>query len=253
MSTISIQHREQEHDRRTGIIVTVVFHAIAILLFLYLGLTQPNPLPEEHGIEIAFESAGGLTGGDPLPNPGAPQESAVPTPSTSTPEEVATEEESPVEVPKPVTPKPKPKPAPETPKPPKPNPNSLFTPSNNPNPSQDSNPGGSSTPGTQPGGGGSGSFKGAGFEGRLEGRGMMRGPSITDKPPVEVRTIVTITIIVDPTGKVRDAKPNLDKSTTTRTDLFNIAIRGAKGMSFTARPDVPNDQRGEVTFIFEPD
>jgi outer membrane biosynthesis protein TonB len=249
MSTISIQHREQEHDRRTGIIVTIVFHALVTLLFLYFGLTQPNPLPEEQGIEIAFESAGGLTGGDPLPNPGAPQESAVPTPSTSTPEEVATEEESPVEAPKPVTPKPKPKPAPETPKPPKPNPNSLFTPSNNPNPSPDSNPGGSGTPGAQPGGGGSGDFKGRGFEGRLEGRGLMRGPNITDKPNEGGK--VALNIWVDRDGKVTRVTQNLDKSTTTSTVLFNIAKKGAMQCTFSARADGPAEQMGLLVFIFE--
>lgn len=249
MSTIAVQHQEQERDRRTGIIATVVLHAIAVLLFLYFGLTQPNPLPEEERIELVFESAGGLTGGDPLPNPGAPQESAPPVPSTSSPEEVATEEDSPVETPKPIKPNPKPNPKPETPKPPKPNPNSLFTPSNNPSENTNQNPGGSNTPGSQPGGGGSGDFKGKGFEGKLEGRGFMRGPTITDKPDHGGK--VALNIWVDREGKVTRVTQNLDKSTTTSTVLFNIAKKGALQCLFSARADGPAEQMGLLVFIFE--
>ncbi|MFN3874574.1 MAG: hypothetical protein ACK4L7_01515 [Flavobacteriales bacterium] len=249
MSTIAIQQQEQERDRRMGIIGAIAFHALLALLFLFVGLQQPNPLPEEQGVEIAFESAGGLTGGDPLPNPGAPQETAVPTPSTSVPEEVATEEESPVEAPKPVTPKPRPKPAPETPKPPKPNPNALFTPSSNPNPSPDGSPGGSGNPGSQPGGGGSGDFRGKGFEGRLEGRGLMRGPSISDKPSEGGK--VALNIWVDREGKVTRVAQNLDKSTTTSQVLFNIARKGAMQCVFSPRADGPAEQMGLLIFIFE--
>jgi outer membrane biosynthesis protein TonB len=251
MSTIVIHHQEQERDRRTGIVTTIVFHLIAALLFLFFGLTQPNPLPKEEGIEIVFESAGGLTGGDPAPNPGAPQESAVPTPSTSTPEEVATEDDSPVETPKPIKPnlKPQPQPKPETPKPPKANPNSLFTPSTNPNPNNESNPGGSNTPGTQPGGGGSGDFKGKGFEGKLEGRGLMRGPNITDKPDHGGK--VALNIWVDRDGKVTRVSQNLDKSTTTSTVLFNIAKKGALQCTFSERADGPAEQMGLLVFLFE--
>ncbi len=249
MSTIAIQHDEQERDRRTGMIVTVVFHAIAILLFLFFGLTQPNPLPEEEMVELVFESAGGLSGGDPSPTPGAPQESAVPTPANSQPEEVATEDDSPVETPKPVKPNPKPKPAPETPKPPKPNPNSLFAPSNNPSDNSHTNPGGNNTPGDKPGGGGTGDFKGKGFEGRLEGRGFMRGPSITDKPNEGGK--VALNIWVDREGKVTRVTQNLDKSTTTSTVLFNIAKKGALQCVFSARADGPAEQMGLLVFIFE--
>jgi len=249
MSTIAMQHREQERDRRTGIIVTLVFHALVTLLFLFFGLTQPNPLPEEESVELVFESAGGLTGGDPMPNPGAPQESAVPTPATSTPEEVATEDESLVEAPKPVTPKPKPQPKPETPKPPKPNPNSLFTPSTNPADNSNTTPGGSNTPGSQPGGGGVGDFKGRGFEGRLEGRGLMRGPNISDKPDHGGK--VALNIWVDREGRVTRVTQNLDKSTTTSQVLFNIAKKGAMQCTFSARTDGPAEQMGLLVFIFE--
>ena len=240
---------QQEHDRRAGAIGTVAVHVLALLLFMWFGLRQPNPLPEEQGIELAFEDAGGLSGGAPEIEPGSPQQAAAPTSAPEAPDEVATEEDSPVEVPKPVKPKPvKPKP-PEAPKPPKPNPNALFTPGSSASQPASGNPGGSGSDSGKPGGGGSGDFKGRGFEGRLEGRGLMRGPNITDKPSESGR--VGLNIWVDREGKVTRVTQNLDKSTTTSQVLFNIAKRGALQCTFSARTDVPAEQMGLLVFIFE--
>jgi hypothetical protein len=251
MSTLVLEQRER--DRRNGIIGTIVFHVLLALLFLFIGLKQPNPLPEEQGIELAFEEMGGLSGGQVAPAQGSPQRSTSTPAAPVEPDEVATEDDNPVEIPKPVKPKPKPQPnpKPETPKPPQPDPRALFIPSTSPSPS--SNPGGTDTPGDRPGGGGSGEFKGKGFEGRLDGRGMGKGPTFTDRPPVDRRMVVTLFIFVDRNGNVTRTERNLDKSTTTRTDLFNIAAAGAKTMRFTARPDAPFEQRGEVSFVFEPE
>jgi hypothetical protein len=247
MSTIVIEQREK--DKRISAILTIVFHILLVLLFLYFGLHQPNPLPEEQGIELAFEDAGGLSGGDPDPNPGSPQESATPVTSPSQPEDVATDEASEVEMPKPVKPQPNP-PKPETPKPPKPNPNALFNPSTNPtmNPSTGP-PGGNNAPGTQPGGGGIGDFSGKGFNGRLEGRGLAGGPSFR-KDHTEACT-VAVNIIVDRNGKVIEAHSTLSKPTTTvSTGMHNLAERYAKEITFTAKPDAPARQQGQVVFTF---
>ena len=246
MSSIVIQ--QQGKDRRTGAIVSIVLHAIVIILFLLFGLSQPNPLPKDEGIEISFESAGGLTGGAPDPNPGSPQETAVPVTAPETPEEVATEEESPVEVPKPVKPKPKPKPQPAEPKPPKPNPNALFNPSSNPNTNPTSGPPGGGPPGDKPGDGGVGNFHGKGFEGKLAGRGLMRGPSISEKPNEGGK--VALDIFVDRTGKVTRVAFNLDRSTTTSQVLFNLARKAALQCTFSAKPDGPAEQKGEMAFVF---
>jgi len=61
MSSLTIQ--QEANDKRVGVIFTVVFHILLLVLFLYIGLQQPDPLPQEEGIELAFEDAGGLTGG----------------------------------------------------------------------------------------------------------------------------------------------------------------------------------------------
>jgi len=246
MSTIVIEQREK--DKRISAILTIVFHALLVILFLYFGLHQPNPLPEEQGIELAFEDAGGLSGGDPDPNPGSPQESATPVTSPSQPEDVATDDASEVEMPKPVKPQPKP-PKPETPKPPKPNPNALFNPSTNPTTTPTTGPpGGNKEPGTDPGGGGIGDFSGKGFNGRLSGRGFMKGPSITEKPNEGGK--VALDIFVDRNGKVTRVAFNLDRSTTTSQVLFNLAKKAALQCTFTAKPDGPAEQKGEMTFVF---
>jgi hypothetical protein len=246
MSTISIQ--QQQNDRRTGIISTVVLHVLLVLLFLFFGLSQPNPLPEEVGIELSFEDAGGLTGGAPDPSPGSPQETATPVTAPETPEEVATDENSEVEVTKPVKPTPKPTPKPAEPKPPKPNPNALFNPSTNPSTNPTTGPPGGGPPGEKPGEGGVGNFHGKGFEGKLAGRGLMRGPSISEKPTEGGK--VALDIFVDRTGKVTRVAFNLDRSTTTSQVLFNLAKKAALQCTFTAKPDGPAEQKGEMTFVF---
>jgi hypothetical protein len=246
MSTISIQ--QQQNDRRTGIISTVVLHVLLVMLFLFFGLSQPNPLPEEMGIELAFEDAGGLTGGSPEPTPGSPQETATPVTAPETPEEVATDENSEVEVTKPVKPTPKPTPKPAEPKPPKPNPNALFNPSTNPSTNPTTGPPGGGPPGEKPGEGGVGNFHGKGFEGKLAGRGLMRGPSISEKPTEGGK--VALDIFVDRTGKVTRVAFNLDRSTTTSQVLFNLAKKAALQCTFSAKPDGAAEQKGEMTFVF---
>lgn len=246
MSTISIQ--QQQNDRRTGIISTVVLHVLFVLLFLFFGLSQPNPLPEEMGIELAFEDAGGLTGGSPDPTPGSPQETATPVTAPETPEEVATDDNSEVEVTKPVKPTPKPTPKPAEPKPPKPNPNALFNPSTNPSTNPTTGPPGGGPPGEKPGEGGVGNFHGKGFEGKLAGRGLMRGPSISEKPTEGGK--VALDIFVDRTGKVTRVAFNLDRSTTTSQVLFNLAKKAALQCTFSAKPDGAAEQKGEMTFVF---
>lgn len=256
----SLSLKQQEHDRRTGAIATVVFHVLLLLLFLYVGLKQPNPLPKEQAVELVFEDMGGASGGGGTPTPevaaAPPVEAAEPEPA----EPVSTQEESPVSVPK--AEKPKPKPKPSAPKPvveqaPKPNPNALFTPSktgsNEPKPGSTFSPGGDGGPGSGGNsgggtGGGTGSFSGQGFQGRLAGRGLKRGPSISEKPSEGGR--VSLDIYVDRNGRVTHVAQNLDRSTTTSTLLFNLAKKAALQCTFSAKPDGPAEQKGEMTFVF---
>ncbi|MBP9081248.1 MAG: hypothetical protein KBF80_13460 [Flavobacteriales bacterium] len=255
MSSLSL--RQQANDRRTGMLSTLLFHALLLLLFLYVGLKQPNPLPKEQAIELVFEDLGGAGGGggEPTPATAAPatQEPVEPEPAYP----VNTQEDSEVALPKPEKPKPKPAP-PKTEQPPKPNPNALFTPSKpgsgTNKPGSTFSPGGSGGTGSGNGsgggsGGGTGLFQGQGFQGQLAGRGLKRGPSITEKPDEGGR--VALDIWVDRHGKVTHVAMNLDRSTTTSTQLFNLAKKAALQCTFSAKPDGPAEQKGEMTFIFE--
>jgi outer membrane biosynthesis protein TonB len=265
MSTLAVQ---QERDRRTGVIATILFHILLTILFLFFGLQQPDPLPREEGIEIAMADFGtSMTGSGNVetPTPGQRQASAAPVPETqSTPEEVATDELSEVVVvkpEKPVKPKPEttPKPKPEPEKPKEPTIDNRLAEALN-TWGQDGGGGGqgeTSTPGNEgiptgtPGGVMS-TMSGEGWSISLGGRGLVKGPNITDRPNIERRSIVVITIKVDRDGKVTDARDNLSKSNTTSQVLFNIAKKAARQASFTTKPDGPYEQQGEMTFIFDP-
>ena len=245
MSSLTL--KQETHDKRTGVIFTIVFHILLLVLFLYIGLQQPDPLPQEEGIELAFEDAGGLAGGGdasakPEDNPPPPVEASVP----EAPEPVATQEESDVAVPKPSTPKPKPQPKPPEPR--KPDPRALFNPTGGTPGDKPGTSPGDGPPSSTPGDGGSGSFKGKAFEGRLAGRGLMRGPNISEKPSEGGK--VALDIFVDRTGKVTHVTFNLDRSTTTSQVLFNLAKKAAMQCTFSPKPDGPAEQKGDMTFIF---
>lgn len=245
MSSFTI-HQER-NDKRAGVIFTIVFHILLLILFLYIGLQQPDPLPQEEGIELAFEDAGGLTGGgspaQAETTPPPPVEAVTPV----TPEPVATQEESDVAVPKAETPKPKPQPKPPEPR--KPDQRALFNPTTGGAPgTQPSTTPGNGPPSSTPGDGGFGSLNGKGFEGRMAGRDLMRGPNISEKPTEGGK--VALDIFVDRTGKVTHVAFNLDRSTTTSQVLFNLAKKAALQCTFSPKPDGPAEQKGDMTFIF---
>ncbi len=243
MSSLTL--KQEANDKRVGVIFTIVFHILLLILFLYVGLKQPNPLPQEQAIELAFEDAGGLTGGATMAQPATsqpPPSPVIPTPTPS--EQVATDAASDVAMPKPV----KPKPEAAKPQPRKPDPNSLFSPSANPNNSTSAAQNGGGPASNIPGDGGSGSFKGQAFEGRLSGRGLMRGPHISEKPTEAGK--VALDIFVDGAGHVTHVAFNLDRSTTTSQVLFNLAKKAALQCTFSPKPDGPAEQKGDMTFIF---
>ncbi len=264
MSTLAL---EQQRDRRTSAILTVLFHIAMIVLFLFFGLKQPDPLPEETGIEVAMADFGtSLTGSGNIetPNPGEQQSAAAAVNAAQeTPEEVATDDESDVAVTKPEKPK---KPKPETTPKPKPEPEKPKEPTINDKLAEALNSwgkgGGGGGEGTSndPGNAGVesgkpdglGTFHGDGWSINLGGRGLVKGPNITDRPNIDRRSIVVITIKVDRQGKVTSAYENLTKSNTTSQILFNIAKKAAKQASFTVKADGPYEQQGEMTFIFDP-
>lgn len=46
--------QKNDQYRQTGVITTIIFHVLLILLFVYYGFTTPLPLPAEQGILVNF-------------------------------------------------------------------------------------------------------------------------------------------------------------------------------------------------------
>ena len=44
----------EKKDKRKGIIGTILFHALLLVAFLFIGLTYQDPPPDEEGISIDF-------------------------------------------------------------------------------------------------------------------------------------------------------------------------------------------------------
>nr|WP_320021963.1 hypothetical protein [uncultured Draconibacterium sp.] len=71
--------REEYSEKKKGLIGTIVFHTIVLILLLILGFFTPLPLPGEEGILVNFgNSENGL--GDREPSPARRQPKATPPP-----------------------------------------------------------------------------------------------------------------------------------------------------------------------------
>jgi periplasmic protein TonB len=89
---------------------------------------------------------------------------------------------------------------------------------------------------------------GKGISFSLAGRRMIAKPQIQDNSQEEGKVVVDI--IVDRSGKVIKATPGARGSTTTSTHLYNKAKQSALNAKFSARNDGPEEQKGNITFVF---
>lgn len=256
---IASMHHDERRDRNTGVIITVIFHALLAVLFLFIGLkTWDPPLPEEM-VEVTMADYGTTDdggGNTPRPDPGAQQSTPVSTPDN--PEDVATDEASDVEVVKPKNPKPKPDPKPK-PKPEKPKEptiddrlnnalNSWNKPGSQPADGPDSKPG---DPGIETGKpGGIGMMNGDGWELRGGGRGLARGPDLSERPQLQNATWVEVKVIVDRAGSV--LRVSVANTGTSDVSIQNVALRAAKTCRFVAQADGPPEQAHYIKLRFFP-
>lgn len=247
----------QNKDKRTGLIGTIIFHIILLILFLILGLKTPDPIPEDKGTTIEFgwsETGSGVVETQVQTPVTTPQDQPTPT-NTPVPTEVAeeqavTQEESEVSVPaetKPV----------ETP---------VEQKEPEPTISQDlsqaldqawSTPSGGQSQGDSEGTGNQGSPDGGpgkgvlgGGEGNwaLAGRSLVSGYSIKD---TKEAGIIVMDITVDRQGNVLDAKFSLKQSNTTSNYLVQKAKYAAMRYKFSPNSNAAIEQRGQIRFIFE--
>jgi outer membrane biosynthesis protein TonB len=271
-------------DKKKAAIGTFVFHLVLLLVFLFFGLSQPDPLPEEEGFEMALTSLGTTKTGsgsvrapEPAPANNKVQEEMNEPKPTSTPQPTATDEavtenDSEVAVPKetkakknttkPVETKKKPEPTKPTEEkvvekpveePKKPNPLAMYKGSKGDdtkasNGGSQGTSGGTGNEGTANGRPtGRGVLGGGGGSWELSGRGLLRAASI--ETTKEEGTVV-VDIFVDRYGKVTRAQPNLAESNTGSQYLFDLAVSAAKQTKYTSKVDAAVEQRGKMTFVF---
>lgn len=270
-------------NRKKAWMITVFIHLVLLIFFLFYGLTQPDPLPEEIGVEISMGSLGNTPTGfgqedpgetqpvsKPVENTPEPEPTPESTPEESTPDEL-TQDDSEVAIPKKEEPKKeeakkeepkkeKPKkvePKKEEPKkeePKKIDPKTLY---NKPTESDSKSnyPGGSK--GTTAGKGnegtpdgvpvGKGALGGGSGSWELSGRSLKSGIRI---PDTKEEGTVVLNIWVDRQGNVLRTTPNLRESTTTSEYLFQMAESAAVKTKYSVNSNSAVEQRGKMTFVF---
>ena len=255
--------QDKKKNKRRGLIGTIVFHVILLVVFLFTGLTIPVPIPEEEGLPVQLDLGNTDFGSGPE-QPMSSAEPDVTEPITEpepvdaspveSPEEVATQDaDSDMSVPEETKP--------ETPKEEKPELDDRLKKLVNSNPFQtkedntsqgegntdqagdfgkpDGSPDGSSLNGDAAGGGVSFSLGGRGFKGAPPIQGNMQ----------ESGRIV-VEIIVDRQGNVIRVTPGGRGTTITNGDLIKKAMDAARKAKFTPNAAAPEEQRGTMTFEF---
>ena len=254
----------RERNSRIGLVISIVFHIVLLLLFAIFGLTYMDPPPEEEGITINFGTSddgmfneqNNIPSEENVVNP-AETNISEPQPTESLEENILTQstedapsidnkEEEKKDIVEPIEKKEEPKP------------DAQATNALNKwkaNQAQSGGDGETGTPGDQGdinGDPNSTNYTGGGFGNgtsfTLSGRNMLSSPQINDNSQDDGQVVVDI--IVDKYGKVLRATPGARGSTTTSTVLYKKAREAALKSKFNANPDAAEEQKGQMTFIF---
>ena len=245
----------KDKNNRAGLIGTIIFHSLLILLLLFVGLTYPDPLPERNdGITINFGNSEEGTGIK------EPQKITPSSKSKTTPESTsnsknnietqnntqtvavdANKSETKTEVKK----QPEEKVSTDLS-------NALNALNNS---SENSNEGETGKAGNQGDLNGdknshnhSGGGVGNGLNYNLNGRSLVSFKK-PDNPTQEDGSVV-VDIVVNKYGKVIKATPGARGSTTTNPILFKKAKEAALKAKFDANPNAATEQKGQITFVF---
>jgi hypothetical protein len=228
-------------NQNKGILGTVLFHALILLCFLFMGFKTPLPLPPEEGIEIDMGGGGGGSS-EPV--------NVKSTPSSE--EEYATqnnEESSSLSSNKVKKTKTETKASD-----PVVDPRLIYKKGSHSN-GNGTGTGSGNGSGTGPGsgsgdGGGNGSGHGPG-----NGPGFsLTGRSAKSLPAPQINNVqgkVVVRIKVDPSGKVIDAEAISKGSTIANTKVWKKCETEAMKAKFSAKPDAPSVQQGTITYIIE--
>jgi colicin import membrane protein len=255
---------------KNGILGTIIFHNIIILILIFFGFTKPNEPLGSDAITINFgnESSGsGIT--EPVETPEAneviqpsvPPSRAITVEDASEDIQVQDYQKAPAVATKKIEKKQDIKNVSEAPaetekkeeKPRQADKRALYTGKSKSQASESSEGAGGQTgnQGSPEGSVDSDSYSlgtgGISFD--LEGRGSVSLP----KPELNYQKqgIVVVEITVDRQGNVTNVNPGVKGSTTLDTYLLNAAGAAAKNSKFTAHPDAPIHQIGHITYHFK--
>lgn len=255
--------RFQDKNKRRGLIGTIVFHLVLLLIFLFTGLVIPVPMPEEEGLPVELDLGNTDFGsGDKQPQSTSEPEVTEPITEpepveaapTETVEEVATQDE----VSDMTTPAVKPV---EKPVEKKPELDERLKKVISSNPFQTEQDNDSKEQGStdQPGDHGKadgsptgdalqGDKTGGGISYNLGGRGFKGAPPIQGNMQESGKIVVDI--IVDRLGNVIRVTPGGRGSTINNNELVKKAVEAARKAKFTPKADAPEEQKGTLTFEF---
>jgi len=248
----------QDKNSRAGVIGTILFHLLLLLLFVQFGMAYQDPPPENKGGMVINFGTSDDGMGDEQPtntdntNSENPTENTSPSANNTAEENVLTQENNEsINVSSAETPAENTDPEPTI----SDNlANALNTANNAQNSSEGDNEGETGNPGDQgnPNGDpnsnnhtkrGSGGIKYS-----LGGRGKISFKK-PENPTQEDGTVI-VDIWVDQNGKVIRAKPGARGSTTSNSILLEKAKEAAYKALFKKDPNAPFEQKGTMTFVF---
>jgi periplasmic protein TonB len=247
-------------SKRKGIIGTIVFHLVLLIIFLFTGITMPDPLPDEKGLPVQLD-LGNVDFGSGEEQPESTEEPEITDPVTepveSNPSESMEEVETQNEASEISAPKKTEATKVEEKKPvlderlKKAISNPFQTNNNNDSKGQgdsdqagdhgkpDGSPNGNSLNGDRAGGGISYSLVGRDFKG---------APGI--KGNFQETGKIVVEIIVDRNGNVVRVSPGARGTTITNAELIKKVVESARKAKFTPKADAPEEQKGTMTFVF---
>jgi outer membrane biosynthesis protein TonB len=266
---------EGEKNRKTGLIGTIIFHAIVLAIIIFSAFRTPLPLPAEEGVLINFgydESGSGdyepAESESPTKQPTEQiqtnQEQAYQTqdyeeapeinqqpdvvrekkedkkPEDNKVEETVDENDEPEKVEE----KPEEKRTVDT--------KSLFPGKGSSDAQSQGKQGGEGNAG-QPDGGETGQYSGVPGGGGAGGWSLAGRTALhISKPENQMQKYgtVVVAITVNKEGRVTEAIPGVKGSTVVDDYLYELAKRAALSSKFNRKPDAPVFQKGFITYYF---
>ena len=250
-------YRTKEEKNKTAIVISVIFHAVVLLLIIFLGsFKMADPPPGTEFVSLSLADYGdSVTGGGNTESEIPSEEndiepaSETTTQVEATPDPIVTQETSAISAPTSTE-----EPQEETQ--PEPEVSSALNDalsminSDGGGAASDGVTEGNSNQGTQSGNiDGIGVVAGGAIGYEMAGRSLVGSPTLDDAVTEEGK--VVLDIWVDKNGNVKDTDRNYILSNTSSDYLFGLAEKAAMTAKFNANPAAgPTPQKGKMTFNF---